>query len=174
MLWPLPPFRVHKVKSHLTSESSQSSRVNADWLFYVFWCLFLCCSNTAVFTYLGYYPKRLTIEEPREMMRRLQHWDQKAKSSTSCFPLTKLTVGGRLTGEGSRGPASALAWMASLVNCDRSVIWGNRDWGPSMPLIGCFKMSRMWSTGDKATEGQVRTEYKRQVTQMQILCDQII
>lgn len=67
--------------------------------------------------------------------------------STSCFPLTKLTVSGRLIGEASRGSTSPLPWTASLVNCERSLIWGNWDWEPVMPFIGSFKMSRMRSTG---------------------------
>lgn len=68
---------------------------------------------------------------------------------TSCFPFTKLTVGGRLMGEGSRESVSPLPWIASLGTCEKSVMWGKLDWKPSMPLIGWFRMSRMSSTGDK-------------------------
>ena len=57
-------------------------------------------------------------------------------------------------GEGSRESMSPLPWIASLVTCERSVIWGNRDWEPVMLFPGWFKISRMWSTRDKQFKSQ--------------------
>lgn len=78
------------------------------------------------------------------------YWQNKQVCGTSCFPLTKVTVGARLTAADSTWTTSPPpSWTASLVAWERSVIWGKFDWEPRIPPNGWLRISRIWSTTGK-------------------------